>query len=68
MKHSCFCNCNACKTKRKNSGCYLAIIGFWILILIYQAFITMFFTLTFNAVILFIELVIFFILILGIIL
>lgn len=68
MRHSFFCNCSACKYKRKNSGCYIGLIGIWILILLYQALITMFFTLTFNAVILFIEIAIFFVLILGIIL
>ena len=68
MKHSFFCGCANCKYKRKNSGCYLSIIGFWVLIILYQAFITMFFTLTFNAVILFIELFIFFLLLIGIIL
>ena len=54
-KHGFFCNCNTCKYKRRTSGCYLAFLGFWLLIIIYQSFLLIFFTVTSYAILLFIE-------------
>ena len=67
-KHGFFCNCNTCKCKRRNSGCYLAFLGFWLLIIVYQSFLLIFFTVTSYAILLFIEIILFFVLLIRIIL
>lgn len=54
--HGFFCTCEVCKLKRRTSILYMGIIVSSLIILIYQAFLTMFFTTKLNAVILFIEL------------
>jgi hypothetical protein len=66
-KHSFMCNCSACKNKRRSSGCYIGLIAFWIVVIFYQAIITIFFTITWNAVILFLEIILLFFLIFRII-
>ncbi len=54
--HGFFCRCEACKIKRKTSIFYMGLLVSSLIILIYQAFLTMFFTTKLNAVILFCEL------------
>lgn len=54
--HGFFCRCEICKTKRRQSLLYLASLMALVIIIFYQAFLTIFVTTKLNAIILFIEL------------
>lgn len=67
-KHTMFCNCTYCKNKRRSSGCYLSFIAFLIFVIVYQSFLLIFFPFTWGCIILFIEIILLLLLIIGIIL
>lgn len=54
--HGFFCRCELCKLKRRQSMYYLASLIALVIIIFYQAFLTIFVTTKLNAFILFFEL------------
>lgn len=58
-RHGFFCRCEICKSKRRHSLIYLICLLLLILIIYYQSFLLIFITTQTNAILLFVELVLF---------
>jgi len=58
-KHGFFCRCELCKLKRRQSILYIGCLIAFVIVILYQAFLTIIVTTKLNAVLLFIELMIF---------
>ena len=59
--HSFFCMCDMCKAKRRSSILYLGCLLGLVIVIFYQALLLIFVTSKINAIILFLELMCFFV-------